>query len=58
MYIYMNNHSFIQGKTYVTVKDLHNIRQKMRITQHGNKTEEEVLLDELEKLGKLKNSKH
>ena len=45
----MVNHSIMHGKTFVTVKDLHNIRQQLHISQHGSKTEEEILLNELEK---------
>lgn len=57
-----NNHNFVetifdtgkltfQGSQFITVKDLHNIRQKMRLHRYGDKTEEEILIDELEKIG-------
>lgn len=42
----------LTGKT-VTTKDLHNIRQSMRLQATGTKSESEVLIERLDELGNV-----
>ena len=43
---------FFAGQHFVTVKDLYNIRQRMKKSQFGEKTDEEILINELTEISK------
>ena len=47
----LQNHLSSTGKRFITAKDLHNMRQKMNKSLHGGKTDEDIFLEELEKIG-------
>ena len=49
---YLRDHIQKQQGQMITLKDLHNIHQHAKRDRTGGKTEEELLLDEIHKLGK------
>ena len=44
---YLKEHLQKQQPHFITLKDLHNIHQKAKKKKTGEKTEEELLIDEL-----------
>lgn len=49
---YLKEHIEAQQRQVITLKDLHNVHQKAKRERNGDKTEEELLMDELKKLCK------
>uniref|UniRef100_A0A8W8MAF0 SWIM-type domain-containing protein n=1 Tax=Magallana gigas TaxID=29159 RepID=A0A8W8MAF0_MAGGI len=47
---YLKEHIEAQQRQVITLKDLHNVHQKAKRERNGDKTEEELLMDELKKL--------
>lgn len=49
---YLKEHIEAQQRQVITLKDLHNVHQKAKRERNGDKTEEELLMDELKQLCK------
>lgn len=43
----------LQGTQWITTKDIHNIRQKIKRVKTDNKSEEQLLLDEFQRIGNI-----
>lgn len=48
---FLRDHLQENGNRLISTKDIHNIRQKMKKKERGNKSEEDILLDELDNIG-------